>query len=226
MKKFLASKYFLVISIVLILVFNAVLFLSVATWKEELFELASFWGLYISVMIMFISLLSLGIISNKNIKGQNLFSSLILPVSGFGILLGIILFFFVAKLKLAIVLIPYIIFVGIIAIGFVTGFVYQNYLDNLDEKIVKVIDMNGLVEFLLNLQNRTSNSVIKTTLVKLIEKASFKVKDEENTELKKIEKRIFEYALFIEKDIKNNNVNNFLMNAETLEKLLDQRGNY
>lgn len=226
MKKFLASKYFLVISIVVILVFNAVLFLSVATWKEELFELASFWGLYISVMIMFISLLSLGIISNKNIKGQNLFSSLILPVSGFGILLGIILFFFVAKLKLAIVLIPYIIFVGIIAIGFVTGFVYQNHLDNLDEKIVKVIDMNGLVEFLLSLQNRTSNSVIKTTLVKLIEKASFKVKDEENTELKKIEKRIFEYALFIEKDIKNNNVNNFLMNAETLEKLLDQRGNY
>lgn len=226
MKKFLASKYFLVISIVLILVFNAVLFLSVTTWKEELFELASFWGLYISVMIMFISILSLGIISNKNIKGQNLFSSLILPVSGFGVLLGIILFFFVAKLKLAIVLIPYIIFVGIMVIGFVTGFVYQNHLDNIDEKIVKVIDMNGLVEFLLNLQNRTSNSVIKTTLVKLIEKASFKVKDEEKTELKKIEKRIFEYALFIEKDIKNNNVNNFLMNAETLEKLLDQRGNY
>jgi hypothetical protein len=175
---------------------------------------------------MFISLLSLGIISNKNIKGQNLFSSLILPVSGFGVLLGIILFFFVAKLKLAIVLIPYIIFVGIMVIGFVTGFAYQNHLDNIDEKIVKVIDMNGLVEFLLNLQNRTSNSVIKTTLVKLIEKASFKVKDEEKTELKKIEKRIFEYALFIEKDIKNDNVNNFLMNAETLEKLLDQRGNY
>ena len=226
MKKFLASKFFLVISIVLILVFNAVLFLSVTTWKEELFELASFWGLYISVMIMFISLLSLGIISNKNIKGQNLFSSLILPVSGFGVLLGIVLFFFVAKLKLAIVLIPYIIFVGIMVIGFITGFVYQNHLDNIDEKIVKVIDMNGLVEFLLNLQNRTSNSVIKTTLVKLIEKASFKVKDEEKIELKKIEKRIFEYALFIEKDIKNNNVNNFLMNAETLEKLLDQRGNY
>ena len=226
MKKFLASKYFLVISIVLILVFNAVLFLSVTTWKEELFELASFWGLYTSVMIMFISLLSLGIISNKNIKGQNLFSSLILPVSGFGILLGIVLFFFVAKLKLAIVLIPYIIFVGIMVIGFVTGFVYQNHLGNIDEKIVKVIDMNGLVEFLLNLQNRTSNSVIKTTLVKLIEKASFKVKDEEKIELKKIEKRIFEYALFIEKDIKNDNVNNFLMNAETLEKLLDQRGNY
>ena len=226
MKKFLASKYFLVVSIVLILVFNAVLFLSVTTWKEELFELASFWGLYISVMIMFISLLSLGVISNKNIKGQNLFSSLILPVSGFGVLLGIVLFFFVAKLKLAIVLIPYIIFVGIMVIGFITGFVYQNHLDNIDEKIVKVIDMNGLVEFLLNLQNRTSNSVIKTTLVKLIEKASFKVKDEEKTELKKIEKRIFEYALFIEKDIKNDNVNNFLMNAETLEKLLDQRGNY
>ena len=226
MKKFLASKYFLVISIVLILVFNAVLFLSVATWKEELFEHASFWGLYVSVKVMFISLLSLGIVSNKNIKGQNLFSTLILPVSGLGILLGIILFFFVAKLKLAFVLIPYIILVGIIVIGFVTGFVYQNHLDNLDVKITKVVDINGLIQFLIDLQNKTNDANIKSVLGKLIEKASYKVKDDENIELKKLEKRIFEYALFIEKDIKNNAFNNFLMNAETLEKLLDKRGNY
>lgn len=226
MKKFLASKYFLVISIVLILVFNAVLFLSVATWKEELFEHASFWGLYVSVMVMFISLLSLGIVSNKNIKGQNLFSTLILPVSGLGILLGIILFFFVAKLKLAFVLIPYIILVGIIVIGFVTGFVYQNHLDNLDVKVIKVVDINGLIQFLIDLQNKTNDANIKSVLGKLIEKASYKVKDDENIELKKLEKRIFEYALFIEKDIKNNAFNNFLMNAETLEKLLDKRGNY
>lgn len=226
MKKFLASKYFLVISIVLILVFNAVLFLSVATWKEELFKLSSFWALYISVMLMFISLLLLGIVSNKNIKGQNLFSTLILPISGLGILLGIILFFFVAKLKLAIVLIPYIIFVGIIAVGFITGFVYQNHLDNLEVKVTKVIDMNGLIEFLIDLQNKSRDTNVKTVLSKLIEKASFQVKDEENVELKKLEKRIFEYALFIEKDILNNNVNNFLMNAEKLEKLLDKRGNY
>lgn len=226
MKKFLASKYFLVISGVLILVFNAVLFLSVATWKEELFELASFWGLYSSVMLMFISLLLLGILTNKNIKGQNLFSTLVLPISCLGILLGIILFFFVAKLKLAIVLIPYIIFVGIIAIGFITGFVYQNHLDNLEVKVTKVIDMNGLIEFLINLQNKSNDANVRSVLSKLIEKASIVVKDEDNVELKSLEKRIFEYALFIEKDILNNAFNNFLMNAETLEKLLDKRGNY
>lgn len=226
MKKFLASKYFLVISIVLILVFNAVLFLSVAAWKEELFKLSSFWALYISVMLMFISLLLLGIVSNKNIKGQNLFSTLILPISGLGILLGIILFFFVAKLKLAIVLIPYIIFVGIIAVGFITGCVYQNHLDNLDVKVVKIIDMNSFIIFLEALENNTSNSNIKEVLNKLIIKSAVIVMDRENNELKKLEKRIFEYALFIEKDILNNNVNNFLMNAEKLEKLLDKRGNY
>ena len=226
MKKILASKYFLVISIVLILVFNAVLFLSVATWKEELFELASFWGLYASVMLMFISLLSLGIVSNKNIKGQNLFSTLVLPVSLLGILLGIILFFFVAKLKFAFVLIPYIILVGIIVIGFVTGFVYQNHLDNLDIKVVKILDMNSFIIFLEDLENNTSNSNIKEVLNKLIIKSAVLVIDRENSELDKLEKRIFEYALFIEKDILNNDVNNFLMNAEKLEKLLDKRGNY
>lgn len=226
MKKFLASKYFLVISSVLILIFNAVLFLSVATWKEELFEVSSFWGLYVSVMLMFIALLLLGVFTNKNIKGQNIFSTLILPITLIGIILGIILFFFVAKIKLAVVLIPYIIFVGIIVIGFVTGFVYQNYLDNIEEKVVKVIDINGLIEFLMNLQNRTNEVVVRTMLSKLIEKASLSVKDTENAELKKLEKRIFEYALFIEKDIKNNSINNFLMNAEKMEKLLDQRGNY
>ena len=131
MKKFLASKYFLVISSVLVLIFNAVLFLSVATWKNELFELSSFWGLYVSVMLMFIAAIMLGVITNKNIKGQNLFSTLILPISLLGIVLGIVLFFFVAKIKLAVILIPYIIFVGIIIIAFMTGFAYQNHLDNI-----------------------------------------------------------------------------------------------
>ncbi len=226
MKKFLASKYFLVISSVLVLIFNAVLFLSVATWKNELFELSSFWGLYVSVMLMFIAAILLGVITNKNIKGQNLFSTLILPISLLGIVLGIVLFFFVAKIKLAVILIPYIIFVGIIIIAFMTGFAYQNHLDNIEEKVVKVIDIAGLIEFLMILQNKTSNNIIKTTLVRLIEKASIVVQDEESFELKKLEKRIFEYALFIEKDIKNNDVNNFLMNATNMEKLLDQRGNY
>ena len=94
MKRFLASKYFLVISSVLILVFNAVLFLSVATWKEELFKIASFWGLYACVMLMFIASLLLGVFTNKDIKKQNLFSTLVFPVSILGIILGIILFFF------------------------------------------------------------------------------------------------------------------------------------
>jgi hypothetical protein len=60
----------------------------------------------------------------------------------------------------------------------------------------------------------------------LIAKASFSVLDPNNSELKALEKRIFEYALFIEKDIKNNAFNNFLMNAEKMEKLLDQRSKY
>ena len=226
MKRFLASKYFLVISSVLILVFNAVLFLSVATWKEELFKIASFWGLYACVMLMFIASLLLGVFTNKDIKKQNLFSTLVFPVSILGIILGIILFFFVAKIELAVVLIPYIIFIGFIAVAFITGFVYQNHLDNIEEKVVKIIDVEGLVEFLINLQNHTNEVVIRTMLSKLIEKASITVNDTENIELKKLEKRIFEYALFIEKDIKNNSINNFLMNAEKMEKLLDQRGNY
>ena len=226
MKKFLASKYFLVISSVLVLIFNAVLFLSVATWKSELFEVSSFWALYASVMLMFVAVILLGVLTNKNIKGQNLFSTLVLPISLLGIVIGIVLFFFIAKIKLAVILIPYIIFVGVIAIAFMTGFAYQNHLDNIEEKVVKVIDITGLIEFLMMLQNKTSNNIIKTTLSRLIEKASLAVSDSENVELKKLEKRIFEYALFIEKDIKNNNVNNFLMNATNMEKLLDQRGNY
>ena len=83
-----------------------------------------------------------------------------------------------------------------------------------------------LIEFLIDLQNKSRDANVKNILTKLIEKASFQVKDEENVELKNIEKRIFEYVLFIEKDINNNAFNNFLMNAEKLEKLLDKRGKY
>ena len=124
------------------------------------------------------------------------------------------------------ILIPYIIVFAFMIIAFAFGHMYQNHLDNIEVKVTKVVDINGLINFLSELQNATNDSNIISVLDNLIAKASLSVLDPNNSELKALEKRIFEYALFIEKDIKNNAFNNFLMNAEKMEKLLDQRSKY
>ena len=57
MRKLFENRYFLIIWGVVVVAFNAVLFLSVAAWKQEAFELAAFWGLYASVMLSFVAVL-------------------------------------------------------------------------------------------------------------------------------------------------------------------------
>ena len=214
MRKLFENRYFLIIWGVVVAAFNAILFLSVATWKQEAFELAAFWGLYACVMLAFVSVLLICLLHKKNNYEQSILMTLVAPLATVAIFVGIILFFCIDKIDLVFILIPYIIVFAIMIIAFVFGNMYQNHLDNIEVKVTKVVDINGLINFLSELQNTTSDSNIISVL------------DPNNSDLKALEKRIFEYALFIEKDIKNNAFNNFLMNAEKMEKLLDQRSKY
>jgi hypothetical protein len=226
MRKLFENRYFLIIWGVVVAAFNAVLFLSVATWKQEAFELAAFWGLYACVMLAFVSVLLICLLHKKNNYEQSILMTLVAPLATVAILVGIILFFCIDKIDLMFILIPYIIVFAFMIIAFAFGHMYQNHLDNIEVKVTKVVDINGLINFLSELQNTTNDSNIISVLDNLIAKASLSVLDPNNSELKALEKRIFEYALFIEKDIKNNAFNNFLMNAEKMEKLLDQRSKY
>lgn len=226
MRKLFENRYFLIIWGVVVAAFNAILFLSLATWKQEAFELAAFWGLYASVMLAFVAVLLISLLHKKNNYEQSILMTLVAPLATVAILVGIILFFCIDKIDLMFILIPYIIVFAFMIIAFVFGHMYQNHLDNIEVKVTKVVDINGLINFLSELQNTTNDSNIISVLDNLIAKASLSVLDPNNSELKALEKRIFEYALFIEKDIKNNAFNNFLMNAEKMEKLLDQRSKY
>ena len=111
-------------------------------------------------------------------------------------------------------------------ISFILGSFYQNHLNGVKSKTTLIISMNGLKEFLNNLINNTSDTIYLEFLNDLMEKSDIEVKDEDNIELKELEKRIFEYALFIKKDIEENSKNNFIMNATKLKELLIKRGNY
>ena len=226
MKKILDNKYFIIIWGIVLAAFNGVLFLSIATWKKEAFELAAFWGLYASVMLSFVAVLLICLLSKKNKQEQSILVTLVGPLAIVGILVGTILFFSIDKIELVYILIPYIIVFAIMIIAFVFGHMYNSHLDNIEVKVTKVIDMDGLIVFLANLQSLTSDANVIKVLNNLINKASLVVKNPDDSELKKLENRIFECALFVEKDLKENNFNNFLMNAERMEKLLEQRSEY
>lgn len=226
MKKNFINKYFLLSLVVVVLIFNLILFLLVNSYKKELFKNPSFWVLYGCVMLIFVVLALLTFIKNTHLVHQNLYLPMILPSIMVGLIGGFILFFFVQKIKVVIILIPYLIIFGIMIISFILGSFYQNHLNGVKSKTTLIISMNGLKEFLNNLINNTSDTIYLEFLNDLMEKSDIEVKDEDNIELKELEKRIFEYALFIKKDIEENSKNNFIMNATKLKELLIKRGNY
>ena len=106
MRKLFENRYFLIIWGVVVVAFNAVLFLSVAAWKQEAFELAAFWGLYACVMLAFVSVLLICLLHKKNNYEQSILMTLVAPLATVAILVGIVLLFCIDKIDLIVVDLP------------------------------------------------------------------------------------------------------------------------
>lgn len=226
MKNFLSKKYLLIIELVLLVIYSAILFIAVGTFNKDLLSVSSFWGLYVCIVLSFLSLIGLSFVARNQKVNLNLYPVIVVPTSLFAILLGTILFIFAAKIKLAVIIIIYLIIFSVIILGYILGCTFQVKSDNYDVKVVKVINMQSFELFITELLNKSNDYIVRSLLNRIIEACHINVQNENDEELKKLEKQIFEYALFIEKDIQNNNVNNFVMNAEQCEKLLFKRRNY
>lgn len=226
MKKVFSNKYFLVILFIVLALFNAVLFLLVNSFNKDLLSVSSFWSLYGFITLLFIIIGILTFVNNNKFKEQNLFVMLVFPLSIIGILVGFVLFFFVQHIHLVLIIVPYLILIALILIGFVLSVYYHKSTNHIKIKTVEIISMSGFQNYLKELIDYNSNPVIDEVLNKLLDKSYIDVKDINNLELKSVEKRIFEYALFIKKDIEEDSVNNFLFNAIKMEELLNKRGSY
>lgn len=220
------NKYFLSICVVIIIAFNAVLFLSVNSFNKELLANSSFWCLYAVMMLILLVLSLIFFIRCRNKYEQDLMGLFVVPIYVVLLIAGIVLFFFIEKIRFEFILIPAIIILTIPICVLIISLFYKKHVDNIEVKEVEIISMSGLVEYLSNLSNQTENKIIKETIDKLLDKCNIIVMDESNSELKKLEARIYEYALFLKKDLKASSVNNFILNATKMEKLLEQRGNY
>lgn len=228
MKKLFANKYFLLILLTVVAVFNLILFLLVNQFNQELLQLPSFWVLYGFVMFFFIIIGGLRLINfNQKHNQDNTLMIIVVPTCLIAVILGIVLFFFVEHILTTIIIVIYVLLIGLALIGIILTFLHQSQLKKFQPKEIEVISMSGLKDYLYQLMNLPHcNSVISERLLILIEKANLVVKNPNLEAVKRIEKRIFEYASFLKKDIDNNSVNNFLFNAERIEKLLEKRGNY
>lgn len=223
MKKLVTNKYFLIIWAIIVAVFNACLFIITSSFNKEVLSKASFWVIYGFVMASFLMILVARLLYNHNEKNIDAFPIFVLPTLLFIIIIGIILFLFAGKMNRVVwPLVIFIILFGFVAIGVVLALLAQNSLKNVPVKEVEVIDYVGLTSYLTNLLNTASNDVIKGTLNKLLSIVA-NVVENDNDSCKALDKRIFEKALFLKKDLNAGSVNNFVMNAEGMEKLLKQR---
>lgn len=218
MKKIFKNKYYLFIMLVLVAAFNAILFIS--TGKDNL-ELSSFWVNYAFVMLFWLVLILPAFLKYDNKTHQGLFLVFLAPVSLLALLVGTILFFFITKISVTVIVIINILFIVLAAVGLLLRSYYQSHLKTVPKKEVKLFDLTELKEALLGLMKLTADQVCVKTLQSLVEMSNdinFSIKDEQ------LDSRIIEIFGFMEKDLKENNKNNFLNNAKSMEKLLNQRG--
>jgi hypothetical protein len=171
-------------------------------------------------MVAFIGILLLGFLGKTNNRQVDLFIPVASPVLYFAILLGTIFFFFVSKISLLAVVIPFVLIYAVAIISLILACFYQDHLKNVPHKEVEIIDFNGLKEYLMMLQTKTTNEIANKKINNILDKLASLNADGEEA-LAANAKRIFEYAQFMKKDLENNEINNFLMNASSLEKLLD-----
>ena len=202
MKKIFKNKYYLFIMLVLVAAFNAILFIS--TGKTNL-ELSSFWVNYAFVMLFWLVLILPAFLKYDNKTHQGLF-----------------LIFFITKISVTVIVIINILFIVLAVIGLLLRSYYQSHLKTVPKKEVKLFDLTELKEALLGLMKLTADQVCVKTLQSLVEMSNninFSIKNEQ------LDSRIIEIVGFMEKDLKENDKNNFLNNAKNMEKLLNQRGN-
>lgn len=222
MKKLVTNKYFLIIWAIIVAVFNACLFIITNTCKPEVLSKGPFWVTYGFVMAAFVMILVMRLLYNHNEKNIDAFPIFVLPTLLLMILVGIVLFLFAGKMnKIIWPLIIFIILFGFAAIGLVLSLLAQESVKNVPVKEIEVVDYAGLTAYLTDMLG-VANDVMKAKLNGLLALVATVVEKDDDA-CKALDKRIFEKALFLKKDLKAGSVNNFVMNAEGMEKLLKQR---
>ena len=224
MKKIFNSKYYFIVWAVLLALYNVVAFL--VTSKET--RLLAFWVSYGFVMAGFIVNLLSALLDFPDDDKLNPFTTFSFTFVVVCQLAGII-YVLIPTAPAVDVIIPYAVLTAVYVILMVFSFKTLKQTEVKHTASVQTTtaitgNMHDLIDFFKELKESSQDLAVRNALNDLSHYImSSSVSDKMNEEVNALEKRIFEYADFIKKNVEKNEIGNIFNNIDNVKRLVKER---
>lgn len=217
-----SNKYFFIIWGIIIALYNIILFLLINQFAKGFFSKISFWVIYGSMIFAFALLLVIGIFDKKSkFGGLSPIITFVYPYVGIVFLFTTIMMFFAGKIMAIFVLLPMILLTGVLAIFAAFGAMNKEQIKNNPQRVQELFNIEDLEDYFSQLANEYNS--FKNELSDLASTCEGLLTVKKNSEIENIEKRLFEYASFIKKNVANDESLNIHNNIKCFKKLLEER---
>ena len=216
------KKYFVIIWGIIALAYSAILFTLVANIKTEIFHTSTFWVAYIWMMVSLILWLAIECIEkptkNGNIKPVSTF---VYPYLIIVFVITTLLYFFATKItNVDFVFIPMILFSAIFVIFIVLGMMNQKMVRENAQTLKEINKVEDLSAYFQE-ASQSCQGQFRSILEELA-KDCLNLVSSNDERIISIDRRLIEYATFIKKNARNEEIN-IENNVKKFKELLKNR---
>lgn len=222
MKKVI-NKYFALIWLVVVGVYNALLFLLFNEYQKEALDKPAFWVLYGVMMFAFIVWLVIGNIE-KNTKdgGIRPISTFVGPYVGLLFVITTIMFFFASKLNVIWIIIPFILITALFLIVVIFASKNREMIKENPQRVKEIFSVEDLKAYFMDAAEGATTDT-KEVVLSLSNLCAGLTSISGSTELDNLEKRLFEYAALIKQNAARGETLNIYNNVDRFKKVLKER---
>lgn len=222
MKKVI-NKYFVLIWLVTVGVYNTLLFLLFNEYNEEALNKPAFWVLYGVMMFAFVAWLLIGNFEkNTSDGGIRPVATFVGPYVGLIFVITTIMFFFASKIKVIWIIIPFILITALFLIIMIFASKNREMIKENPQRVKEIFSVEDLNEYFMGIAKIATNDT-KEVVLSLSNLCAGLTSISGSTELDALEKRLFEYAALIKQNATRGEALNIYNNVDRFKKILKER---
>lgn len=222
MKKVI-NKYFVLIWLVTVGVYNTLLFLLFNEYNKEALNKPAFWVLYGVMMFAFVAWLLIGNFEkNTSDGGIRPVATFVGPYVGLIFVITTIMFFFASKIKVIWIIIPFILITALFLIIMIFASKNREMIKENPQRVKEIFSVEDLNEYFMGIAKIATNDT-KEVVLSLSNLCAGLTSISGSTELDALEKRLFEYAALIKQNATRGEALNIYNNVDRFKKILKER---